>query len=262
MIKYYDSPNLTSTTNTCLDFVSPKTKVLEFGSATGAATKFLHEILECCVTCIEINPNMADLGRPYAEKMIVTDIETFSWVNEIDPDFDYIIFSDVLEHLRNPQQVIQKAVKFLKKDGFILSSIPNIGHNSILMSLRNGEFKYTETGLLDNTHIYFMTRNSITNIFESNHLYCVAEQHKIIRPYNTEFKYHYFKNPLLALSIIRKPDAHIYRYVHKWGYFETNPNNNLNKPILFNCVNIIIELLTDSANYIKNKFISSKHTLN
>ena len=43
----------------------------------------------------------------------------------------------------------------MKEDGEILVSIPNIGHNDILVKLFQNRFDYTSIGLLDNTHIHF-----------------------------------------------------------------------------------------------------------
>ena len=145
--------------DSCLCFLKPGSTVLEFGSATGYATRYMKENLGCHVTCIEKIPEMVEAGRAIADKMIQADVETDSWENELDQLFDFIMFADILEHLRNPSAVVARAKAFLKPDGRILTSIPNIAHNAIIMSLRSGKFKYTETGLLDNTHIHFMTRS-------------------------------------------------------------------------------------------------------
>jgi SAM-dependent methyltransferase len=253
MAKFYDNTDDLSLSLGWLSFLTANSRVLEFGSATGYATRYMREKLNCKVTCIEISSEMAEIGKQYATKMIVSDIESYSWENELEGDFDFIVFADVLEHLRNPAVVILKATKHLKKSGFILSSIPNVGHNAVLMNLRNGVFNYTETGLLDNTHIHLMTRDSVTQVFESSQLYCVAENHKIIRPLNTEMECYYIQHPLLALSIIRKADAHIYQFVHKWSLIK--PVNILNNNHIkrYNCIEIIFELCYDAACFIKRR---------
>ena len=51
--------------------------------------------------------------------------------------------------------VLKYARQFLKDDGRIIVSIPNICHNDIIIRMFNDSFTYTELGLLDNTHIHF-----------------------------------------------------------------------------------------------------------
>ncbi|CAN5872909.1 hypothetical protein BH23ACT12_BH23ACT12_00230 [soil metagenome] len=77
-------------------------KVLEVGSATGSMTRVLQE-RECRVTCIEIDPAAAEVGREFCERMVVGSIEKLDlpglFAGEL---FDVVIFSDVLEHLVDP----------------------------------------------------------------------------------------------------------------------------------------------------------------
>lgn len=221
MADFYDIKEELSVSDSCLCFLTPGTEVLEIGSATGYATRYMTEKLKCTVSCIERSPEMAESGKRFAKKMIVADLELDNWEKSLGEDrFDYIMFADVLEHLRSPADVLRRIKPFLKPGGYLLSSIPNIGHSSIILGLRNGVFDYRNTGLLDNTHIHFMTRKSIEHIFNSNGLYCVAEENKMARPCDTEFEYFYFKNPLMALSLIGKRDAHVYRFVQKWSASE------------------------------------------
>lgn len=225
MARIYNIEDDLTVSDSCLCFLKPGTEVLEFGSATGYATRYMKEKLGCKVTCIEKIPEMVEMGRTISDKIIQADVESDFWENELDQQYDFIMFADILEHLVNPSAVIARAKPFLKVNGFILTSIPNIGHNAILLNLRKGIFDYTETGLLDNTHIHFMTRKSIQDIFIANGLQCVAEESKIIRPSDTEFRIHYCQSPLLSLSIIRKPDGHVYRFVQAWS---TISDSNVN----------------------------------
>lgn len=79
-----------------------------------------------------------------------------------------LIFGDVLEHLHNPDKVVKECLSILNSNGKIISSIPNLMHYSVLYKLINGNFTYTDTGLLDRTHIHFFTYNEIINMFENN----------------------------------------------------------------------------------------------
>ncbi len=136
--------------------------VLEFGPANGRMTKYLKEALDCKVYLVEIDEQAGKQALHYGEDLVADDIETYSWLERYENiRFDYITFADVLEHLHDPEQVLIRAKSLLKQDGSILFSVPNLGHNSVLINLMNHEFEYTKVGLLDNTHIHFFTKNSI-----------------------------------------------------------------------------------------------------
>lgn len=75
--------------------------------------------------------------------------------------FDYIIFADVLEHLYDPWSVLKYIKKHLKSTGKILISLPNLMHHSVISDLLNGNFTYTDAGILDRTHVRFFTLEEI-----------------------------------------------------------------------------------------------------
>lgn len=81
--------------------------------------------------------------------------------------FDYILCLDILQHLRNPQNVIHNIKNTLKPDGVLIASIPNLSHYSIIKNLLvYNRFTYTPTGLLDNTHIHLFTGTEAIQMFK------------------------------------------------------------------------------------------------
>lgn len=86
-----------------------------------------------------------------------------------DDYFDLIVFNDVLEHLVEPGMVLKNVMKKLNKDGALLASIPNLRFARILHGLLfEKDFKYTEFGILDYTHLRFFTKNSMVRLFEES----------------------------------------------------------------------------------------------
>jgi 2-polyprenyl-3-methyl-5-hydroxy-6-metoxy-1,4-benzoquinol methylase len=84
--------------------------------------------------------------------------------------FDYVILMDILEHLRNPDELLKNIVKLYKiKEGVIIS-IPNVANISIRVNLLMGKFQYTDFGLLDKTHVKFFTFESAKNLIISSGL--------------------------------------------------------------------------------------------
>jgi len=147
--------------------MKPGTVVLECGCATGYLTHFLSERWKCKVYIIEYEQTAFDIARQYAAGGVCADLMQDTWLEYFsNMQFDYILFPDVLEHLSDPQKVVRAASTLLKNDGKMLVSLPNIGHNDILLKLMKGEWNYTKLGLLDDTHIHFWGINNLQPFFE------------------------------------------------------------------------------------------------
>lgn len=157
--------------NNCLSWIieqlTSNSVVLEFGPATGRLTRYMKEQLNCKVYLVELDEEAGKKALQYGEDLVIGDIEDYVWLERYqDIRFDFIIFADVLEHLRNPEKVLVRAKHLLKPEGTILLSVPNFAHNSVLINLLNNEFEYTSTGLLDNTHIHMFTKKSLENMLQ------------------------------------------------------------------------------------------------
>ena len=134
-------------------------KVLEVGCATGYISKRLKEN-GCSVIGIEIDPISSEVAKRYCDDVIVDDVESLKEIPYKEKSFDVILFGDILEHLKYPQNILEKSEKYLKDDGFICISIPNIANWRIRLNLLFGKFEYTEGGLLDESHLRFFTKKT------------------------------------------------------------------------------------------------------
>lgn len=198
-----------------LRYIKPNSRVLEFGPASGYMTRYMTERLGCQVWCVELDEEMAQIAAAYCQKMIVADIETEEWLQELDGQFfDHIIFADVLEHLREPQQALAKIRAFLGAGGTLFTSIPNVGHNAVIMQLLQDHFRYHPTGILDDTHIRFFTRESIENLLHDVRFIPIKWLGVWAEPQYTEFQedYHAFPETVQAY-LQRRPHAEVYQYI-------------------------------------------------
>lgn len=85
--------------------------------------------------------------------------------------FDTLIFADVLEHVLYPDQVLDFFINnYLKKEGKVIISLPNIANWQIRLNLFFGKFDYTETGIMDKTHLHFYTFKTAKELIESQNL--------------------------------------------------------------------------------------------
>jgi len=90
-------------------------------------------------------------------------------IKELDnKKFDCISFNDVLEHLVNPSGTLELCKKYLHNDGYIIASIPNILFFPVFFNqiILKQDWKYTNAGTLDNTHLRFFTKKSMIRLFE------------------------------------------------------------------------------------------------
>ena len=172
----------TNSLSLILSQIKRGSNVLEFGPANGRMTKYLKEVLDCNVYLVEIDEEAGKEALQYGVDMVVDDIETYSWMDKYENiRFDYITFADVLEHLRDPEQVLIRSKMLLKQDGSIILSVPNLAHNAVLINLMNNEFEYNRVGLLDNTHIHFFTKNNLENTLSRTGL-TVAKRYATYAP--------------------------------------------------------------------------------
>lgn len=150
--------NKNSSQTLVLEQIKPDSTVLEMGCATGYMTRYMKEKLGCTVDVVDLDCENVRKAEAYARDAFCDDLDDGCWFIHHyhgNNEYDYILFADVLEHLKEPEQVLKWAVRLLKDDGKILISIPNICHNDIILQMCHNHFRYTPLGLLDSTHIRF-----------------------------------------------------------------------------------------------------------
>jgi SAM-dependent methyltransferase len=74
--------------------------------------------------------------------------------------YDALLFSHVLEHLREPAAIVAAYSSLLKENGIVLIAVPNILSWRLRLRFLRGDFTYEETGPLDSTHLRFFTFDS------------------------------------------------------------------------------------------------------
>lgn len=84
---------------------------------------------------------------------------------ELHHSFDAVILGDVLEHLTDPKAMLVALGGFLKEDGVILASVPNITHIGIRSMLADGRWDYQKYGILDTTHLRFFSWHTLKKLF-------------------------------------------------------------------------------------------------
>jgi len=199
-----------------LDIVGYNKHVLEVGCATGYFTKVLHE-RGCTVVGIELDADAALVAEKWAERVVVGDLDAGGLWQELDGEqFDAITFGDVLEHLRDPLATLRAAVRHLKPSGIVVISVPNIAHGDVRMALLDGRFSYSETGLLDRTHIRFFTKTALYDMIRQAGLVLVETRRVQMPLFHTELDVSRADVPQATVNdILEDPEAETYQFVVK-----------------------------------------------
>jgi 2-polyprenyl-3-methyl-5-hydroxy-6-metoxy-1,4-benzoquinol methylase len=71
--------------------------------------------------------------------------------------FDWIMAADVLEHTPDPKTTLSFYGRFLKPDGRLIVSLPNVAVWDNRLRLLFGRFDYRSSGVMDGTHLRFFT---------------------------------------------------------------------------------------------------------
>src|SRR5438105_3798506 len=136
-------------------------RLLDVGAADGLLSRHLTDA-GWRVTGIESDEALANAGRPYCERMVVSDLDRDA--PDFDAPFDAIVYGDVLEHLVDPLRTVQALNRSLAPGGRVVISVPNVAHLLIRLSLLVGRFDYIDRGILDRTHFRFFTDRSMRRL--------------------------------------------------------------------------------------------------
>ena len=101
--------------------------------------------------------------------------DKFSFENE---SFDFVVFTAVIEHLYNPNNILSEIYRVLKKEGVLITMTPN--------------FQYAHKNFYDDpTHVHPYTPKSLIKILEMNNF-----KENYVYPFLVNKSVNYWKIPL------------------------------------------------------------------
>lgn len=148
--------------------------ILDVGCGSGAFSQAIKSRYpNCKITGIDIDEESLKKAANVIDKVIKTNVKEVELLNIglKEESLDYIFYGDILEHLEDPWGILKRHKKYLKEDGKIIASIPNIRHEDVILPLLHGNWTYREEGILDSTHLRFFTLREIKRLFLSAGLY-------------------------------------------------------------------------------------------
>lgn len=143
--------------------IKSNSRVLDIGCGIGLLGTYLKSKYNCEVVGLEIIEDNYKVALNSLDSAFLGDVETMD-LSILGNNYDYIIFSDSLEHLLNPENVLEKIKGLLSNEGILLISIPNIRNFRVTIPLLFSDaWEYEDEGLLDRTHLRFFTYTSLSN---------------------------------------------------------------------------------------------------
>ena len=172
---YAYKPSAHSSHGRVLQFMQPRPpmRVLDVGCGPG----WLAEALVAQghhVTGVDLaeEPGVRDRMHHFVQ----ADLER-GLPDDVGGDFDVILAADVIEHVRNPQQLLQEMSHRLRPGGTVIASVPNISHWYPRGRTALGLFDYDQRGILDTTHVRFFTRRSFVRMAQQAGLQPIDRRH-------------------------------------------------------------------------------------
>ncbi len=138
----------------------PPARVLDLGCTDGALAQRMRA-LGHHVTAVDVSRHPGVEAR--VDRFIEADLE-HGIPDEAGDGFDVIVCADVIEHLRNPAEMLSATASRLAAGGSVLASVPNFGHWYPRVRVLLGLFDYDRRGILDETHVRFFTRRSFERL--------------------------------------------------------------------------------------------------
>ena len=155
--------------------------VVEAGSSSGALAKAYKALNpRCKYVGIEVDSDYVELSQRYCDTVLSVDLNQSgdTVLSELN-DVDCWVFGDVLEHLIDPWELLQRVRPSLSESGCVTACIPNMQHWSIQLKLNSGALWYEDAGLLDKTNLRWFTRQTIIELFTSSGYRITAGQSRI-----------------------------------------------------------------------------------
>lgn len=196
-------------------FVGKNLKVLEVGAGPGSIARHLAEVGDCEVHAIEIHSASAAKLRTFCKAVYEADLDAPNWTDCLNGErFDVVIAADVLEHLKAPQATLNQLKTLLKPGGRFIASIPNVGYNGLIACLYLGDFRYSEVGLLDKTHIKFFGVRNVESMLSEAGLALTHADTVVIAPAKSEFSRQWASIPDgLKTGLAGNPFGSVYQFV-------------------------------------------------
>ena len=142
-----------------------RSPVLDVGCAQGIIGHLIRD-QNLAVDGIEANAGWAQLARESGAYRTV-------WANFVEDaplppkTYQLVVCGDILEHTPDPVSVLRKLRDAAADDAAFIISVPNVAHLAIRLMLLFGRFPKMDRGILDRTHLQFLTKDTALDMVKA-----------------------------------------------------------------------------------------------
>lgn len=197
-----------------VSLIEPGAVVLDIGAGNGLLGRVFERLGKpVIIDAIEPNAYAASLIPSCYREVNQGYLQDF--FEEIQSrKYDYVVMADVIEHIPNPQPVLNGLLRHMAPDAKLLVSLPNVAFAGVRIALLRGQFNYTDSGILERTHLRFYTLDIAKALFSNLGLHSLSITFLQRSIAGTEFSVlgsclHCFTHLRLAFD----PTARAYQYL-------------------------------------------------
>lgn len=142
--------------------------ILDIGCGDGILGKVLRERVKSnklSLVGLDISDIAIELARGFYDSLHVTDVEDKKIFEVIKTHFDYVVCLETLEHVFNPDSLLEKVKSILKPRGHLIASFPNFAHYRDRITVLMGEFPLKSQSIFDDVeHLHYYTWSSFCSL--------------------------------------------------------------------------------------------------
>lgn len=161
-----------------------KINILDLGCGEGTLGMLLKDAFTnfYAVGC-DISEKSLELASPFYDKVVQFDIEEDDPKKKIGSmKFDYIVCTEVMEHLFNPEIALRKCKELLSGDGYMITSFPNMAWWKYRIKLLKGHFPEESRSYHHAEHLHDFTMHSFTKLLEQENMEIIEVGGEFVPP--------------------------------------------------------------------------------
>lgn len=148
-------------------------RILEVGCGAGGTLRHAKKTgLAAQTYGIEVVEDVAARASEVVDRVWNGSVESyFENPANLSEKFDLILCLDVLEHLEDPWGVVGLLKKQMNGGARMVVCLPNVQFYKVSLNLlTKGEWTYTQSGVLDSTHLRFFTKKTSIELLQGHGL--------------------------------------------------------------------------------------------
>ena len=150
-----------------LELIEDNSSILDIGAGNGILAQVLRKSGKSFqIDGIEPCAKACEIAAPYYRNLYQGYIQDY--IDKINfEDYDYIVMADLIEHVSDPLDLLQNISDQISAKTKVIIDVPNVSFASVRLSLLKGIWDYSDSGLIEKTHLRFFTKKTLLAMFKN-----------------------------------------------------------------------------------------------